>query len=964
MEQPLHLSGSSYTVRLPPGNARGLASTGAFAGPLSQLLPARLLKRTWSHRFGAVVPASLLFLFDGQDDAEPKGVALLGRTTTVQALGDVQGGTNVLAITPYPGMQPILLSFATVHDSAAWLDAIMRSRSPDVAEMEKRSVEAELARVVSERDVLVRERDEHRTALEKARGTAAAAETWAAAASTAIARLRRCVNGLTSNDGVATVAVHSNDEDTPSSIEQLLEAITATEVAVATVKRERDDVIAASRAAAVRADAAISDSTARWSARDARWASAVQLLLARLSKEHERSRALAVAIGVAHADVAAARSEATRHERRYEQLAQVHRKCYSVARAAVALPSSGGLEQTQSQSLAEGASINTDDGLVQLQPPAPQSSVARQRSASFHAAGVGSSSNSSNSAQMTNTGAQGLSSSSAANELTTTSAACVSTSIATLAAPTQAQPANVAPAAEALPAPLMRQRSLSHTELALPRSTSVYSGPAVVFQPAALPPRPPGGGAQGAPTSLLMAPRTSTPLLSLMDAAHATSGLRVQSRVADGGRLHLLATVCRGVPASTWNGVLTFGARTAYLRMRPVAAAATPAVSEAAHECVGRAVVAYDGAPSAQGGDGAAIRHVTSLTLTAPAGQMAQAPGRLSLMFNQVFTFHGNSSIVRIELAAHRAMRSDAALGVAALDVAALASWPGQAHAVWLVMQTPPAAPSNTTASAATALVAPDPAEVLVPVGASNNEAATDSEGRWVSRELPPMPVEDSRPVLLLQAVYCERSDEVPRWYFPPVQRVSAAEPHHPLTAVPSLPDAATATSLPRLAIPAVPAQSATAGSSNLEPPRGDAVLDAAPMRSRIDAPGGKSQPSTSIAAADGAAADKRPESARRRLSSNFEVDTTPRLADDERIAVLRRKLEILRAAVLELRSEKAALTERISLLEHSVVAEAPPTHNVPDAIDVPQVADSASQPAATIIDAPPTEVPPLAPPN
>ena len=129
---PLALStvSNAYAVRIPEGGARGLAAHCVISGPLAQHIPAsRFSRGSWAPRFACLQPAAVLAVFDAQDDAEPRGVTLLGPSSTVDVVGGVEGGSNVIAVTAVPGGKPTLLSCASVHDARAGVDGIMRSRA-------------------------------------------------------------------------------------------------------------------------------------------------------------------------------------------------------------------------------------------------------------------------------------------------------------------------------------------------------------------------------------------------------------------------------------------------------------------------------------------------------------------------------------------------------------------------------------------------------------------------------------------------------------------------------------------------------------------------------------------------------------------------------------------------------------------------------------------------------------------
>jgi hypothetical protein len=137
---------------------------------------------------------------------------------------------------------------------------------------------------------------------------------------------------------------------------------------------------------------------------------------------------------------------------------------------------------------------------------------------------------------------------------------------------------------------------------------------------------------------------------------------------------------------------------------------------------------------------------------------------------------------VRLDVLTPRTMRSPVFLGGTTVDVSVLEEWPGQPHAVWLVLH-----PEEAKAAKV------DVAEALIPVAANTGVTVGDrpdkltiqhppagggsgghapaafdplAATRYAMPELPPPPV-DSAPCLLVQFAFTPRSDVRPRFHMP-----------------------------------------------------------------------------------------------------------------------------------------------------------------------------------------------------
>lgn len=236
----------------------------------------------------------------------------------------------------------------------------------------------------------------------------------------------------------------------------------------------------------------------------------------------------------------------------------------------------------------------------------------------------------------------------------------------------------------------------------------------------------------------------------------------------------------------------------------------------------------------------------------------------------------GGSFPLRVELAEPRTMRADGKLGSAVLDVSAVAKWPRQPHAVWVMLHS-----EDSTRAAK-----PDPAEVPVPVqpntvlstraaaaaaagaagaygshGHSTAAAAAgslelassalsamrpgsldaaagagvaaggseDKELRWAMPELPPPPVEQ-RPCVLVQLVYAPAGEEPSLAFHMPAvagagssigsAAVAAAPPaagaHHHLVATPAVAAASVGTANAAGSAPSASSAASTSGGAGV----------------------------------------------------------------------------------------------------------------------------------------------------
>ena len=797
--------GGAWSLALKGRSGHSLVAGAAISGTVRR--PAA--DGVWRDCFSVLVPACLLLSFDKPEDPAPRSIAVLTRDSSVEVGADAPAGSSlprhVVTIRPDPATSGAALQLAcsSTHEQRDWAEAVIRHRSPDVVNFEKEALERELTTVSAERD--------------RAVGALRAAEAKAAAAVADQARLVLVdaeLTALTAGCAAAVGAMQAAAAAPPSDALATATPAAATPagaVMAASVVESAAALATAARASAIRvgqltsrvvdSEAALRsagealDSTRReladygadWALRDRKWATSVQLLTSRLSTEHERARALAGELLLSRRvaeQTSAALSDATR---KYNSLAQEHRKCYSLR--AQQQPQLTGSQQSQSRGSAatldstgsstspRGGSNGEGDGTAAVPSP-PEPSTAQTVA---HGAGIGVAGDSAlvsptgssgggggagaNGAELPrpplhrqrSASMQGLSSMAGAASLSPTSGSALAFSSSSTLALT-ATDGGLAAAASS--SPRSRSATGAFHAAATPGSVVVSpplppagdsaggggGGPSIVFVP--VPPSPSSHGRQPAPPS----PTLGVSSIALPPAQQQQQQLQLLTRPSSGsdavfpGRLHVLMVAARGLPAEPFG---PFGGRAAYLRLRPVwggggngvdaaAGGVSSSSSSSSSAVTGRQVECYERTapvPHPNGGGGSAPPSVPS---SAP-------PHLLHALFNQGFTTRVSGPVVggvlRVDLLAHRAMRADALVGSGVLDLSPLAEWPHQAHAVWMVLRPPPShtsagasasslslslsASSSAAAAATVPLLAVNPAEVLIPVDAQGGGGAS-----------------------------------------------------------------------------------------------------------------------------------------------------------------------------------------------------------------------------------------------
>lgn len=322
----------------------------------------------------------------------------------------------------------------------------------------------------------------------------------------------------------------------------------------------------------------------------------------------------------------------------------------------------------------------------------------------------------------------------------------------------------------------------------------------------------------------------------------------------------------------------------------------------------------------------------------------------------------GGSFPLRVELAEPRTMRADGKLGSAVLDVSAVAKWPRQPHAVWVMLHSEDSARSakadlaevpvpvqpnvvlSTRAAAAAAAaaagshgphghsaaasaagsleLASSALSALRPgstdlTGSGRASSGSGDELRWAMPELPPPPVEQ-RPCILVQLVYAPAGEE-PSLAFHMPAAAGAGSSMAPST-VAAAPPAAGAphyhSAASSAAAQSVSTSSAAGGVGAASASALALAASAAPSR---DASGG------SIAAAAAASALSAPAAPAPAPAASAAAAAA---AESELVAALRAtaadqkgKLEKLARAYKELQREKVELQARVADLTAEIEA-------------------------------------------